>query len=71
MRELDALGIVKASTTDGYANSELKINLSNEFNWFLSEEFQKLRDEKTTALITTIHNQSNTEYRRMYLPYDH
>ena len=68
MRELDALGIVKASTTDGYTNSELKINLSNEFNWFLSEEFQKLRDDKTTALITTIHNQSNTEYRRMYLP---
>ena len=46
MRELDALGIVKVINFDGYANSELKIKLSNDFKWFLSEEFQNLRDEK-------------------------
>ena len=66
MREFQALGIANISSTSGYANSELTLVLNDKFKWFLSEEFQNLRDEKTTS--TTFINQSNTEFRRMYLP---
>jgi hypothetical protein len=65
MREFQALGIATISSTSGYANSELTLVLNNKFRWFLSEEFQKLKDEKK---LTTISCQPNIEFRRMYLP---
>jgi hypothetical protein len=45
MRELDALGIVKIFTVGNYSNSELKIKLKSEFEWFKSSEFIKLKEE--------------------------
>ena len=67
MREFQALEIANVSSTSSYASSELTLVLNGKFRWFLSEEFQNLRYDKTTT-VTTIHNQSNTEYRRMVLP---
>ena len=66
MREFQALGIANVSSTSGYANSELTLKLNNKFNWFLSEEFQNLRDERSQTSTTPC--QPNLEYRRMYLP---
>jgi hypothetical protein len=45
MRELEALGIVYISTVSNYENSEYKIKLRSEFNWFKSAEFLKLKEE--------------------------
>ncbi len=45
MRELGALGIVKISTVGNYENSEYKIKLNPEFEWFQSSEFLKLKEE--------------------------
>ncbi|HSF49719.1 MAG TPA: hypothetical protein VLA74_03080, partial [Nitrososphaeraceae archaeon] len=42
MREFEALGIVKTSRTSASVNSELKIKMSHEFQWFLSDEFREL-----------------------------
>ena len=41
MTELKALGLVEMNS-NGYDNSEKKIELKQEFNWFLSDEFLKL-----------------------------
>jgi hypothetical protein len=76
MREFHALGIADISQTSGYVNSELTLVLNNKFEWFVSNEFQNLRkkDKETITSTTTIKyschslQQSNTEYRRMYLP---
>jgi hypothetical protein len=45
MRELAALGIAYISTVSTYENSELKIKLKPEFEWFKSQEFLKLKEE--------------------------
>jgi hypothetical protein len=45
MRELDALGIAKIFTVGNYSNSELKIKLKSEFEWFKSPQFLKLKEE--------------------------
>ena len=66
MREFQALGLANISSTSGYINSELTLVLNKTFKWFLSEEFESLRDEKAAKTISI--NQFNTEYRRMYLP---
>jgi predicted transcriptional regulator len=44
MTELSALGLVDSAGLREKANSEKKITLKPEFSWFLSEEFQKLRE---------------------------
>ena len=51
MREFQALGIAKVLPISGYLNSELKIHLNEEFNWFLSKEFEKLRKPSSTVSI--------------------
>jgi hypothetical protein len=43
MAELQALELVKLESKDELQNSEKQIVLKEEFNWFLSEEFSKLR----------------------------
>ena len=48
MREFEAVGIVKTSRTSGSINSELKIKLNNEFQWFLTDEFRKLCNPSTS-----------------------
>ncbi len=67
MREFQALRIATVSSTSGYANSELTLVLNHKFKWFLSEEFQFLRNNEDPVTTTYI-NQSNIGYRRMYLP---
>jgi DNA-binding MarR family transcriptional regulator len=44
MTELSALGLVDVSKLTDKQNSEKKITLKDEFSWFLSEEFQALRE---------------------------
>jgi hypothetical protein len=44
MREFDALKIGELSAVSNYDNSELQIKLSSEFDWFGSEEFQRLKE---------------------------
>ena len=67
MRELGALRIANVSSTSGYANSELTLILNDKFRWFLSEEFQNLRDD-TDGSATTIHCQNNIESTEISLP---
>lgn len=45
MREFDALGIADISAVGEYGNSELVIKLRQEFEWFRSEEFLKLKGD--------------------------
>jgi hypothetical protein len=49
MRELEALKIGKVSNVTNYTNSEYKIKLKSEFNWFKSSEFSKLKEEFVPA----------------------
>jgi hypothetical protein len=44
MTELNALGLVDGIGLAEKSNTEKKIKLKNEFSWFLSEEFQRLRE---------------------------
>jgi DNA-binding transcriptional ArsR family regulator len=44
MREFYALGIVDISAISQYNNAELKITLNSEYDWFKSQEFEKLRE---------------------------
>ncbi len=44
MAELDALEIVDMETIGTYNNAESKIKLKDKFAWFLTPEFQKLRE---------------------------
>lgn len=44
MREFDALKIGELSAVSNYDNSELQIKLSSEFDWFRTEEFQRLKE---------------------------
>ncbi len=44
MREFNALGIVDISAIGNYENSELKITLRPEFEWFRSQEFLNLKE---------------------------
>ena len=44
MREFDALKIGELSAVGNYDNSELQIKLSSEFDWFRTEEFQRLKE---------------------------
>jgi hypothetical protein len=44
MTELSALGLGDISSLTEQLNSEKKITLKPEFSWFLSEEFQRLRE---------------------------
>ena len=68
MREFQALGIATISSVSSYMSSELKLVLNGKFKWFLSEEFQNLKGDGAPVPSTTSINQSNTEFRRMYLP---
>lgn len=68
MREFQALGIATVSSTSGYANSELTLILSDKFRWFLSAEFQNLRNDTDSSSSTTIHCQTNIESAEMSLP---
>jgi hypothetical protein len=56
MREFEALGIGIISSVSAYANSELRIKLDNKFNWFLSEEFQKLINPVISREIVSCYN---------------
>jgi DNA-binding transcriptional regulator GbsR (MarR family) len=45
MAEFKALGLVQMSRTNPeQTNSEMQIVLKDDFNWFLTEAFQKLRE---------------------------
>lgn len=44
MTELSALGLVDSTALTNTPNSEKKITLKADFSWFLSEEFQKLKE---------------------------
>src|SRR5205823_554343 len=48
MAEFKAIGLVdkehEVSPLGGGGNGNMQITLKDEFNWFLSEEFQKLRE---------------------------
>jgi hypothetical protein len=47
MREFHALGIADLSAIGEYGNSELKITLRSEYNWFKGKEFEQLRENFT------------------------
>jgi Zinc-binding dehydrogenase len=59
IREFEALKIVDISTISGYANAELKATLRSEFDWFNTEEFEKLREGFIPASETSNKNNSN------------
>ncbi len=45
MREFSSLGLAGISSVSNYENSELKIKLKSEFEWFRSKEFLDLKEE--------------------------
>jgi hypothetical protein len=61
MREFHALGIADLSAVGEYGNSELKITLRSEYNWFKGKEFEQLRENFTPADSSSIDNSSNGE----------
>ncbi len=65
MRELEALGLANVSSVARYDNSEFKIKLKDEYNWFMEEDFQKLlrndQDSKKSGSESDgIYNQNET-----------
>jgi hypothetical protein len=50
IREFHALGIADISTVAGYANTELKMTLRSEYDWFKSKDFEQLRHEEEVHL---------------------
>lgn len=44
MREFEALKLANISSVNDYGNSELKIKLNSEFNWFRTKEFLDLKE---------------------------
>lgn len=45
MREFSSLGLAEISSVSNYENSELKIKLNSEFEWFRSKEFLDLKED--------------------------
>jgi hypothetical protein len=45
MREFEALRIGEISTVSDYSNSELKIRLNSEYDWFRTKEFLDLKED--------------------------
>ncbi len=65
MREFNALGIADISAVGNYENSELKITLKPEFEWFRGKEFLNLKegyvpsdDDEDESDLTDRHNES-------------
>ena len=46
MREFEALGIADISAVAGYVNTEPKMTLGSEYDWFKSKDFEQLRREE-------------------------